>query len=129
MNTLRSYYLSRTLLAALLGLALYLSGSPLWAALLAALATAAWFVYAPHSGRYTVDPSRRVTPLGRDERGQIINDKAARNAFVVLALLIAGLTFYAGLAGATSVPAQWLSWALLIAVAAYGISDAALRRR
>ncbi|HHH82690.1 MAG TPA: hypothetical protein ENL35_06855 [Chloroflexi bacterium] len=125
MKPSRTYYLSRTILAALFGLLLYLSGAPLWGVILGALLAAAWFAYAPRSGRYTVDAARDLTPLGRDERGQIVNDKAARNAFVVLALLTAGITLYAGEA---SVPAQWLSWALLIAVVTYAVSDFAFRR-
>lgn len=52
---------------------------------------------APHSGRYSVHPELGVTALRLDERTQITNDKAARNAFVISILALCGITAYFGI--------------------------------
>lgn len=124
------YYVSRVLIALLIAALFYAVGSSWWMALLVGVMAIAWFLYAPHSGRYQVDPERGVTALGRDERAQWINDKAARNALVVLGLALGGLNIYFGtIAGSATVPIDWTRWLLIAAAAVYLISDIALRRR
>jgi hypothetical protein len=124
------YYASRTLIAWIFAALFYIAGASWWVAVLVGLVVTAWFLYAPRSGRYQVEPERGVTALQRDERSQWINDKAARNAFVVLGLALGGLNLYFGsIAGATSVPIEWMRWLLVGAVGVYMISDIVLRRR
>lgn len=125
-----SYYVSRVLFAWIFAALFYLLGAAWWAALLIGVVLTGWFLYAPRSGRYQIDPSRGVTALGRDERSQWINDKAARNAGVLLGLALAALNIYFGsIAGATSIPIEWTSILLAGAVGVYLISDIVLRRR
>lgn len=124
------YYVSRILIAWIFAALFYAVGSSWWVALLVGVMATAWFLYAPHSGRYQVDPGRGVTALGRDERSQWINDKAARNALVVLGLALGGLNIYFGtIAGSATVPIEWTRWLLAGAAAVYLLSDIVLRRR
>jgi hypothetical protein len=124
------YYVSRILIAWIFAALFYAVGSSWWMALLVGAMATAWFLYAPHSGRYQVDPERGVTALGRDERSQWINDKAARNALVVLGLALGGLNIYFGtIAGRAAVPIEWTRWLLTGGAAVYLISDLILRRR
>jgi hypothetical protein len=124
------YYISRILIAWIFAALFYLLGADWWVALLVGVLLTAWFLYAPRSGRYQVDPQRGTTALQRDERSQWINDKAARNAGVLLGLALAALNIYFGtIAGAASIPIEWTSWLLAGAAAVYLISDFVLRRR
>ena len=125
-----SYYVSRFLFAWIFAALFYLLGAAWWVALLVAGVLTAWFLYAPRSGRYQVDPSRGASALQRDERSQWINDKAARNAFVLTGIALGGLNIYFGsIAGTTSVPIEWTNWLLVAAVGVYLISDFTLRRQ
>jgi hypothetical protein len=92
-RNLLPYYLSRAVFSVIFGGIFFLSGSPLWEAALMAGLLLALFIWAPHSGRYAVHPEFGITALSRDERTQLINDKAARNAFVVIMLLIGAAAF------------------------------------
>jgi hypothetical protein len=124
------YYLSRILIAWIFAALFYIAGASWWVALLVGLMATAWFLYAPRSGRYQVDPERGFTALQRDERAQWINDKAARNAFVVLGLTLAGLNIYYGsVSELNAIPIEWTSLLLIGAFGVYLISDIALRRR
>jgi hypothetical protein len=89
----------------------------------------ALFVWALHSGRYVVQSEGGVTPLRRDEQGQMIAAQSARNAFVVCALAIGAIIIYSGIVGVTQVPVAQLNVALTAAVITYFVSDVLLRRR
>lgn len=129
MSGLRSYYVSRTVVALGFGLLFYLGGATGWQAALVGGAAIAWFLWAPHSGRYHVDPSLGVTALQRDERGQAITDQAGRNAFVGLMLAVLAIAVYAAASGVTQVPAAAVSWLMILGGLVYFGSDFWLRRR
>jgi hypothetical protein len=118
------YYISRAIVAIVFGSLFALAGSPWWLALLIGMAAFAWFLYAPHSGRYAVHPELGVTALRRDERTQVITDKAAKNAFVVIVLALVAAAAYFGAA----VPAAAIHWTLVLGVIIYFASDFWLRR-
>src|SRR5512143_1614349 len=94
MTGMKAYYLSRAVISIGFGALFLLSGSSWWVAVLVAAVAFGWFLLAPHIGRYSVHPEFGVTALRRDERSQLINDKAARNAFVVSMLAVAGAAIY-----------------------------------
>ncbi len=123
------YMVSRTALVAVLGVALYAGGLPWWAAVLASAVALLFFLAAPRSGRYVVKSEGGAAPLRRDERSQTIRDKAARNAFVLTALGVAGLATAYGQVLKTSVPVAALAGVLGVAVVTYIASDVCLRRR
>jgi hypothetical protein len=107
---------------------LALTGSPWWWAALVGLSALAFFLWAPHSRRYSVHPELGVTALRRDERTQAINDKAARNGFIVTALAIAAIAVYYGTYVQGDVPIPAIHLALVLAVCTYFVSDVWLRR-
>ena len=123
-----SYYLSRALISIVFGGFFVMTGSPWWMAILAAGVAFGFFLWAPHSGRYTAHPEAGVTAMQRDERTQAIADKAARNAFVVLAFSVAGIVIYYGMFARTSVPVTVLNLTLVLAGLVYAVSDFGLRR-
>jgi hypothetical protein len=125
-----TYYISRILIAWIFAALFYSLGAVWWMALLVGAALTAWFLYAPRSGRYQVDPQRGVTALQRDERAQSINDKAARNAAVLMILALGALNIYFGtISEHSAIPIEWTSWLLAGAAAVYLISDLILRQR
>ena len=126
MTGMKAYYLSRAVISAAFGLIFVWTGSPWWAAALVAALAFAWFLIAPRIGRYSVHPEFGVTALRRDERAQVINDRAARNAFVISMLALGGMVIYFG--GAAVVSASILRWVLILGVAVYYVSDFWLRR-
>ena len=128
MSGMRWYYASRALFAAALGAVLVLGGSAWWMGAAAGTLALAWFLVAPHIGRYTVHPDYGATALRRDERGAAINSFAARNGFVVSMLAIAGIIIYAGAFSTDGVPAVALQWLLVVGVVTYYASDFWLRR-
>jgi heme O synthase-like polyprenyltransferase len=127
-KSLLPYYLSRTVLSIAFGLLLFSTGSAIWMSALVGGLLLALFLYAPHSGRYSVHPEFGVTALRRDERTQVINDKAARNAFVFSMLAIAALVISFGSAGSTNIPAIAIKLALVLGALVYFVSDAWLRK-
>jgi hypothetical protein len=128
MNGMTRYYVSRALISASLGGILAIAGLEWWLAALAGACIFALFLWAPISGRYAVHPDRGVTALRRDERTQMINDRAARNAFVVTVLLVAGINIYFGSIQPGNVPVNILSFVLFASVVTYFASDLSLRR-
>ncbi len=128
MKGLQRYYISRALLSVALGGALWFSGTTWWAAALLGCGVFALFLWAPHSGRYAVHPELGVTAMRRDEHTQAINDKAARNAFVVTMLVIGGLVMYFGSVTPAVVPLSILRLLLFTGVLTYFVSDFWLRR-
>ena len=122
------YYLSRTILSAAIGLLLFVTGSTLWMVILISGLILAFFLWAPHSGRYSVHPELGVTALRRDERTQVINDKAARNAFIVSMLTVGAIAVYFGLFGAINISISVFKIVLVIGGLTYFVSDLWLRR-
>ena len=122
------YYISRSIISAAFGVVFYATGSPLWSALLMGAVMLAFFIWAPHSGRYSVHPEFGVTALRRDEFTQVINDKAARNAFVASMLAIAAIAIYAGSMGAVRISTGLLKMVLVLGATTYFASDLWLRR-
>jgi uncharacterized membrane protein len=129
MTGMSRYYISRALMSIALGVFLAVTGSQWWLAGLASMIVLAFFLWAPHSGRYAVHPEFGITALRRDERTQGINDKAARNAYVVSMLFIAGITIYFGTIASASVPIAILKFALILGLLVYYGSDFWLRRK
>ncbi len=128
MTGMKAYYFSRAILSAGFGTLFALTGSPWWTSLLVGMLAFAWFLLAPHISRYSVHPEFGVTALRRDERAQVINDKAARNAFVASMLALAGIIIYYGTPALTGVPIQVLKWLLIFGALTYYLSDFWLRR-
>ena len=122
------YYLSRTILSAAIGLLLFVTGSTLWTVILISGLILALFLWAPHSGRYSVHPELGVTALRRDERTQVINDKAARNAFIVSMLTVGAIAIYFGLFGAIYISISVFKIVLVIGGLTYIVSDLWLRK-
>ena len=128
MTGMKAYYISRASISVGLGLLLVLGGSPWWMAVAVTVVACAWFLAAPRIGRYAVHPELGVTALRRDERGSAINSAAARNAFVVCMLAVAGIIAYAGTAALDGVPIAFLQWLLILGIVIYFGSDVWLRR-
>jgi fatty acid desaturase len=128
MKGMSLYYASRAIVSTAFGVLFYLSGNSLWMALLIGSVAFAWFLWAPHSGRYAVHPEFGITALQRDEHTQQINDQAARNAFIVLSVAIAILSSYFGSVIRTDIPTRVLNYALILGALTYFVSDFQLRR-
>jgi hypothetical protein len=122
------YYLSRAFISVAFGGLFVLAGSPWWVAALTGAITFALFLWAPHSGRYTVHPELGITALRHDERTQAITDKAARIAFVVTIIMVGGLAVYFRSIALADVPVRALSFALAFGVLTYFVADFWLRR-
>ena len=128
MSGMSAYYLSRAVISAAWGILLALTGLEWWMAMLMGVIVFGLFLWAPHSGRYAVHPEFGITALRRDERTQTINDKAARNAFIVTMVVIAGISIYFGSLASATMPVILLRYTLILAVMAYFVSDFILRR-
>jgi len=128
MTGMSLYYLSRAVISAAFGLLFALTGSPWWMAALIGIIAFAFFLWAPHSGRYAVHPELGVTALRRDERTQGINDRSARNAFIVTMLAVAGATLYFGRYTPAVVPVSFFNYLLILGVLTYYLSDFLQRR-
>jgi len=129
MRSMTAYYLSRAAISIAFGALFAVTGSSWWMALLMGGLVLAFFLWAPRSGRYAVHSELGITALRRDERTQGINDKAARNAFVVSMLAVGGIALYFGALALTSVPLAALQLVLAVGALTYFVSDAWLRRR
>jgi hypothetical protein len=128
MTGMASYYLSRTLISIGFGVLLVATGTTWWMATLLAGTVFVLFLWAPHSGRYAVHPELGVTALRRDERTQGINDKAAKNAFVVTMLAVMVLILYYGRLAPAEVPVAALSLLTALGALTYFGTDLWLRR-
>jgi hypothetical protein len=80
------------------------------------------------SGRYSVLPEFGITALRRDERTGVINDKAARNAFVASMLAVAVIAGYSTGVGVGLVSVRILVMILVFGLLVYYLSDFLLRR-
>ena len=128
MKGMSLYYVSRAVVSIAFGGLCYLSGNSLWTAILIGSVAFAWFLWAPHSGRYAVHPEFGITALRRDEHTQQINDQAARNAFVILGIAVAILSFYFGTILQADIPVRILNYALILGVVTYFATDFRLRK-
>ena len=128
MTGMKSYYFSRAIISIAFGILFALTGSPWSTSVLVGVLAFAWFLLAPHIGRYSVHPEFGVTALRRDERAQVINDKAARNAFVISMLALGGVIAYYGMLALTSIPIAVFKWLLILGVLIYYLSDFWLRK-
>jgi hypothetical protein len=128
MKGMSLYYISRFIVSIIFGALFFTTGSPLWISILIGCAAFAWFLWAPHTGRYSVNPELGITALRRDERTQQINDRAARNGFIVLGIAIAVLSIYFGTILQQDLPIYILSYTLLLGVLTYFVTDYKLRR-
>ncbi len=124
---MKAYYISRAIISIGFG-ALFATSSSWGAGLLVGAVAFGWFLLAPHIGRYMVHPEFGVTALRRDERTQVINDRAARNTFVITVLALGGVGLYFGTIALTSVPIAVFKWLLILGVAVYYVSDSWLRK-
>lgn len=120
------YYLSRAAFSIAFGVLFFVTGAPLWESILIGGLVLGLFIWAPHSGRYAVHPEFGVSALRRDEWSQTINDKAARNAFVAVMLLICGAGIY--FESAALIPVGFLRILLIMGTIVYFISDLYLRK-
>jgi hypothetical protein len=121
------YIVSRIVLSVALVGALILGGLEWWIAVPAGAVTLVFFLLVWRTGRYVVRDGAEVTPFRRDERSRAIRDQAARNAFILTVLCLAGLTIaYARLDAA--VPVAALGSLLALAAATYAVSELLLRR-
>jgi hypothetical protein len=127
-QTLMPYYLSRAAFSIAFGLLFLVTGSPWWMALLIGGLLLALFLWAPHNGRYAVHPEFGITALRRDERTQVINDRAARNAFVISMLLLGAAVVFSGASGAISLSLSIVKLVLLAGALTYFASDLWLRK-
>jgi hypothetical protein len=129
MTNMASYYISRAVISIAFGALFAVTGSSVWMALVMGGLAFAFFLWAPRSGRYAVHPELGLTALRRDERTQVINDKAGRNAFVVSVLALGAITIYFGVFALTDVPLALLKLVIAVGALAYFVSDLWLRRR
>ena len=125
---MKSYYLSRAIVSAGLAACLALLGTPLWLSAASGMLVFLVFVWMTRSGRYVVNPGFGATALRRDERTQQIVDKAARNAFVVVTLILAGLVVYFGPVEKSDVPVGLLATGLAAGAVGYILSDFWMRK-
>jgi uncharacterized membrane protein len=98
----------------MMGTAFLLLGGSWWQAALVTGLALIFVWWAPRSGRYKVSPEKGLNAIQRDERTQAISDKAARNAWVVMMLSVAGLALYYGNTPNGAVPAQAINLLLLL---------------
>jgi nitrogen fixation-related uncharacterized protein len=123
MSGMSLYYASRAIVTAAFAFLLALAGMEWWMAILMGAIVFVFFLWAPRSGRYAVHPELGVTALRRDERTQAINDKAARNAFIVTMFAIAGIAIYFGSVAPAAVPVVILERTLILGTLTYFVSD------
>ncbi len=121
------YIVSRVVLSAACAGALVLGGLAWWIAVPAGAVIFVFFLLVGKTDRYVIRDDAGAAPFRRDERSQTIRDKAARNAFVLTVLCLAGLTIAYGRLDA-AVPVAALGSLLALAAATYAVSELLLRR-
>jgi hypothetical protein len=123
MTGMKAYYLTRAIIAVTIGGLLIVGGSPRWVGIGVGGLTMLWFFVAPRVGRYAVHPEQGATALRRDERGEAIHNAAARNAFAVCMLAIAGVLLHAWATGLDGVGIAVLEGILVLGILVYFASD------
>ena len=117
MKELTRYHLTRAPFAAALGALIVGLGQPWYLGVAVGLGVLIFFLWAPHSGRYLVRSG--VAPMRRDERTRAVAGAAARFAFGVTTLALAGLTLFLYLADRPDVPAPALLGIIALGWIAY----------
>ena len=125
---MQRYYISRGFLSLVFGVLVYLISASWWIGALSAVIIFITFVLLSRSGRYRLKPERGVAALQRDEWTRSINDKAGRNAWVVVAVAGSFLMLYFGWISPGDVPLFFLGFLLLAGMVVYYFSDFWLRR-
>lgn len=125
---MQNYYISRGIISIAFGLVVYLFTQLFWLGLLMIILIFGVFIYLPNSGRYKLEYDGGVTPMRRDEWTQRINDKAGRNAWILVALMGSFFILYFGLISPGDIPVYILGIIIFSGFAAYFISDFWLRR-
>ncbi len=128
MTGMKTYYLSRLVLSAAIGILVVFAGAAWWVGALIGATALAFFWMAPRLGRFVVQPDQGVTALHRDERSQAINASAGLTAFVISMLGLAAVILYFGLLAASDVPVLVLEGLLILGALAYYLADFWLRR-
>jgi hypothetical protein len=128
MEGMKAYYVSRALVALALGGLLVLAGSPWWVGAGTGVMAMVWFLLAPRLGRYAVHPEHGVTALRQDERGEAINNAAARNAFVFSMLAVGAVIIYSRAVATDTVAIAVLEGILLLGLLIYYATDFWLRK-
>jgi hypothetical protein len=125
---MQRYYISRGLLSLVFGVLVALISTSIWTGALSALFVFFTFIFLSRSGRYRRYPERGVSALQRDEWTQSINDKAGRNAWVVVAVAGSALILYYGWISPGDVPIFFLGLLLFSGMVTYYGSDFWMRR-
>jgi len=112
----------------ILGVLVYLISTSVWIGALSALIVFTTFVLLSRSGRYKLNPERGVFALQRDEWTRNINDKAGRNAWVIVAVAGSLVILYYSLISPGDVPVFILGILLFSGMLAYYVSDFWLRK-
>jgi hypothetical protein len=122
-----SYTITRVLIAVGLG---FLIGwkTVWWSGALAGVATLAFFLWAPSSGRYRIQADGGAMPMRLDERTRAIRNRAARDGFLALMLGQAALVLTFGLVRPGGIPVELLMGVLGLGFLTYFISDALQRQ-
>jgi hypothetical protein len=127
MSSLSNYYIPRILIALIFGGLFIAAGLPWWSAVSIAVVMISFFLWAPKSGRYGVQPENGIVPPRLDEYGQMIRNQAARDAFVVTMLVVGGIILY-GFIAQTDVSINLLSLIVGLGWLTYFVSDFRQRR-
>jgi len=125
---MKKYYISRGFLSLIMGVIVYLISTSVWIAALSAVSVFVVFVLLSRSGRYKVKPEKGVAALQRDEWTQGINEKAGRNAWVIVAVMGSLTVLYYSVISPGDVPVFILGILLLLGLLTYYVSDFWLRR-
>jgi heme O synthase-like polyprenyltransferase len=122
------YYLSRIIIVVAITIFLLFTGTQTWIALLIGILILGFFLWAPHSGRYAVHPEFGITALRRDECTEVINDKAARNGFMVCMVALAILSISASPILLAGFSVNLLKLVIILGVIGYYLSDFWMRK-
>jgi hypothetical protein len=119
MKSLRTYYLTRFILVALICAIMTWSGLPWWIVSVVFILGAGFFVWAPLSGRYRIVNETHGAPLRMDERGRQVRERAGRNAFLIMQALSLGLFLYGQFQEPPSIPAAAIGIMLGVGMLSY----------
>jgi hypothetical protein len=125
---MQRYYVSRGLLSLVFGMLVALISNSVWMGAASTVIVFFTFVLLSRSGRYRRYPERGVTALQRDEWTRSINDKAGRNAWVVVAVAGSALILYFVWISPGDVPIFFLGLLLFAGMVTYYVSDFWMRK-
>jgi len=128
MKGLAWYYVTRLGVVAVWLFIATIGGLPLWANVLPAAAMTAYFLWLPRSGYYVVREDQPLAPMRRDERTQLISNRAATWAFIAETVLLGLGVVWSALSGRGELGAV-LGFVLAAGSFAYLVAHAWLARR